>query len=328
MKNHRKSIVCAVLALAGLWLGASVQGGLLLEEHFGVNLELGSAHWDSRQHAWTYPFDLASFVPTRNTDTVDYMVGDWYGSWSKKHLNRYTTIHGDHPGGDEPYDVEAMYFDDDPNNIYIAIVTSFPPPPGLIDPRIDDGAKVATGDLAIDVGLNDPASDGFRYDYGVNINHEIRTDDGAQFGDAVVGNEVYRTANSDWYLGTPDYSAPGSGQLTNFDPNAAGFSGTSVGAAQVAYYRYTFPDGKEENGFPTYVIEAVLPRLMLGGLTPGQTVGIQWLPGCRNDSGTFVGDIDTQAVPAPATLLLLVAGGAAAGVGRKWGKKRRGSEAS
>jgi len=297
------------------------RAGTLLDEHFGVTLQLGQPRWDSKQHAYTYPFNLDSLVPTKNVASADYSVSDWYGSWSKTRLNKYHTVWGEHPAGDEPYDVEAMYFDDDPENLYVAVVTSFPVPPGLIETRADD-RRIVTGDLALDLGLNNPGADGFRYDYGVNLNHEIRTDDNAQFNGDTVGTELYRTANSDWYLGAPSGSASGNGEMTNIDPADDDFSGTFVGNVQVNAYEYTFADGKLENGFPTYVIEATISRSLLAGVAPGDSIGVSWLPGCRNGIGQFVGDINSQAVPEPATLILFLAGGASLFAGRRLRKRK------
>lgn len=290
-------------------VSSAMWAGTLLNDHFGVTLQLGDPHWDNKQHAQTYPFDLNSFAPTKNVGTADYAVSDWYGAWSKTQLNHYHTVWGDHPSGDEPYDVEGMYFDDDAQNIYVAVVTSFPPPPGLVETRNGDH-EIVTGDLALDLGQNAPAADGFRYDYGINVNHEIRTDNDAEFNGGTVGSELYRTANSDWYLASASNSASGNGELSNIDPEDSAFSGTLLGNAEVNAYEYTFADGHQENGFPTYVIEATISRSLLADAEPGDSIGVSWLPGCRNGVGQFVGDIDSHAVPEPATLVLLLAGGA------------------
>ncbi len=322
LRIHSRSLrvmlkAVVILAVPGT---VRVRAGTLLDEHFGVTLQLGQKQWDSKQHAYTYPFNLDSLVPTKNTTSADYAVSDWYGAWSKTRLNHYRTVWGEHPAGDEPYDVEAMYFDDDPENLYVAVVTSFPLPPGLVETRADD-RRIVTGDLALDLGLNSPAADGFRYDYGINVNHEIRTDGDAQFNGGTVGTELYRTANSDWYLGSPSGSAAGDGEMSNIDPADDDFTGTFLGNVQVNAYEYTFPDGKQENGFPTYVIEATISRSLLAGLDPGDSVGVTWLPGCRNGIGQFVGDINSQAVPEPATLILLLAGGASLFAGRRLRKR-------
>ena len=60
-----------------------------------------------------------------------------------------------HPSGGEPYDIEALYFDDDAQNIYIAIVTSIAPGPnsilGDIALNVDDNSK--TGELGYEYGV-------------------------------------------------------------------------------------------------------------------------------------------------------------------------------
>ena len=62
----------------------------------------------------------------------------------------------------------------------------------------------------------------------------------------------------------------------------------------------TFPGGELENNARTYVIEATIPRSLFGANNPasGDSVGIQWVEGCRNDGNntdnvlSLVGDID------------------------------------
>jgi len=270
--------MCVVLATC------SVACGGLLDEHFGVTLALGEGQYDPYQQTTTYRFDPGSFAPTKHTDTVDYVVDDWYGYWSTSSFQA-TTVHGTYPGAAEPYDVEALYFDDDPLNLYIAVVTSFPGPPGFTETRLRSNPLVVAGDLALNLALNpEHRGDGFSYDYGVNISHEIRCGwrNAAPDGD-VVGNEVFRTANSDWYVGTRRYAVPAGRELTNFDPGHRGFSGAQVGHAEVAYYEYLFDGGLLECGYPTYVIEVTIPREALEDLGEGDRVAVSWVEGCRND---------------------------------------------
>ena len=103
----------------------------LLSTHFGVTLALQAPYNGGTYNA----FDWDSFVPTLNTGTVDFTEGDWYGNWSESNTSFTTIQHATAPGtsdqdwypsGGEWYDVEAMYFDNDANNIYVAIVTSVP----------------------------------------------------------------------------------------------------------------------------------------------------------------------------------------------------------
>ena len=315
--------------MAVLLCFASTGAADLLWDHFGVQLELDfdAAHTDIYQGVTTYPFDPASFAPTKYLDSVDWWMDDWHGSWSTDDIGDIQSSpgYGTEPAGGEPYDVEAMYFDDDAANLYIAIVTSFPPPPGLYESRLGN-TLVVTGDLALNLGLNSPYSDGFRYDYGVNVNHEHRPISGnATSGGTTVGNEVYRTANSDWYLGSPHNAIPGSGELTNFDPNWSGFSGSYAGAATVAYRQLNF-GGYEETLWPTYVVEITIPRSLLVTLDIGDVIGLSWASGCRNDAGTISHSAWVD-VPEPGTLVLLVLGVSGLGIYRRRRSKTQPGEA-
>jgi len=303
----RTLFLCAVVVVS-LGTAGTVQASLLTD-YFGVTPTLGQGTYDSRQRQITYSFDLNSLAPTKNTGVVQYQVADWYGSWSKSAINQYTTTWGVHPSGDEPYDVEAMYFGSDASNLYIAVITSFGPPGGYQESRLDN-KLVVTGDLALDLGLNGAYGDGFHYDYGININQEKRqSGKDATSGGSAVGQDVYRTANSDWYLGNPSVAATTS-HLSNFDPNYKGFSGALLGEAKVNYYEYLFAGGKLENGAATYVIEATIPRSLLVGLAPDGSIGVSWMPGCANDVGQarFTVTPQTNPVPEPGTATLALLG--------------------
>ncbi len=308
-----------VVVIASVLVLSVPAGADILSSHFGVTLEIdtNTNYWDYKDgHGErTYPMDQDSYTPTLNTDTADHIVDDWFGEW--KYDNR--TIFGTKPSGGEPYDVEAIYFDDDQENLYIAIVTSFGPNPGY--------NGVVSGDIALDFGINDEYSDGFSYDFGVNINNEIRRSDptkNALFNGSAVGTGLYQTANSDWYLGSPQNDVPGSGELTNFDPNFSSFSGTYLGdAIQADYYEYDF-GYYEETLWATYVIEATIPRALFAmEILPDDLIGVQWMSGCRNDNGNLnlYGSVNT---PEPGTLALTALGLA----GLAWVRRRRSSEQS
>ena len=315
----------AALLASVLLLPGSATADLLLD-HFGVNLQLdtdvANRRWDTYQSAWSYRIDPDSYTPTNHTGTIDYEVDDWFGAWdafgSVGNSDSFDINTGTKPSGGEPYDVEAIYFDDDADNLYIAIVTSFDPPPGHYEPRFGN-VLVVSGDLALDFGFNDPHSpDNFSYDYGVNINHEIRPTTGnATSGGTTIGDELYRTANTDWYLGTPDGAIPSNGELTNFDPNWAGFSGTYLGDATTTYSLYDFGTS-EETLYDTYVIDVTIPRYLLPPLFKGDHIGVTWVEGCRNDAANMVVDADVDS-PEPATLVLTSLGLCALG----WLKRRR-----
>jgi len=333
MKKNWTCVAVIVVSIIAAFSVHSIARAGLLDEHFGVSLGLDSGHHDPYQGTTTYGFDLDSFAPTNHSDTVDYVVGDWYGYWSKTGF-QYTTVRGAYPESAEPYDVEALYFDDDSTSLYIAAVTSFPGPAGYHENRIGSSPLVVTGDLAIDLGLNPERSqDHFSYDYGVNINHENRQSHGyATSGGNAVGEGVYRTDNSDWYVGTPRYQSAAGGELTNFDPGYNNFSGSYLGEATVDYYEYQFEGGLLECGAPTYVLEVTISRGLLDSLCEGDQVDISFVEGCRNDGDRHSSilrfdippDIDYDApggcanpVPEPTTMTLFGLGAALAYVCRK-----------
>jgi hypothetical protein len=289
---------------------AGISQANLLQDHFGVNLSLDSGRYDSYQKTTTYGFDLASLVPTKNTATLDYAIGDWYGAWSKTSATSNSTVWGKAPSGAEPYDVEAMYFDSDAENFYIAIVTSVNPVAGNIETRVSGSPTVVPGDLAISL-----SADKFTYDYGVNTSLETRKASGNATAGSSLGSSVYRTTASDWYLGTPNNAAAGNGELTNFDPNYPTFAGDFLANADVSYYEKVFPNGQLENGTQTYVLELTLNRSMFGSLDQGGKLALQYAPGCRNDVVRLTAE--ASQVPEPATMGLILTG-LVAMLRRKW----------
>lgn len=300
----------------------------LLFDHFGVTLELGAAQTDTINGGTYTPFAAGTFAPTRHTDTVDYVTDDWYGSWDFNDVENQTSGSGAGtvPSGAEPYDVEALYFDDTSSDLLIVIVTSFDPPPGHNETRVGGSPLVVTGDLAIDLGLNSANPDGFHYDYGVNINAETRPGAGqnANSTSTAIGEGLYQTENADWYIGTDANDVAAGGEMTNFDPNWSSFGGSYLGDASVSYYEYDFGGGALECRYPTYIIEVMVPRTLLPHLEAGDTVDISWVEGCRNDGNEVNAilrfddppDID---VPEPGTLLLMGLGT----LGMGWWRRRK-----
>ncbi|MCD6333452.1 MAG: DUF11 domain-containing protein, partial [Bacteroidales bacterium] len=114
--------------------------------------------------------------------------------------------------------------------------------------------------------------------------------------------------NSDWYVSTPVGAVQSHWEMTNFDPLSVIAQNTGIqlkGEVETRYYEVIWEDGQGgqllENNAPTAVYEFKIPRNLLGNDNPsaGDSVGIQWASGCRNDgnntSGLFkYGTIDGQ----------------------------------
>lgn len=324
---RRQSLLTISVAMSVLAVGTVCADINLFDEYLGVNPSLGAAQTDTINGGTYRPFASGSLLPNNHLDTVDYVVDDWYGSWSFTNPGSLQSGSGagQVPSGGEPYDVEAIYFDDTASDLYIVIVTSFDPPPGHYESRISGSPLVVSGDLAIDLREGSPHTDGFRYNYGVNINFEVQPtdpDDNATSGGSTIGSTLYHTSNSDWYTGTPVYAVDAQGEFTNFDPNHSGFGGTALGSTTVSYELWDSRLGGQECRYNTYVIEVIIPRNLLPFLEEGDEISVQWVEGCRNDaSGTNAvlhldGDID---VPEPGTLALTGLGL----LGMGWWKRRR-----
>lgn len=327
-----KLSLLAIILVASA-LASGVAHAYLLDTYFGVNPSLTYvSNWDTGSGIYSgYQFTSGSLNPTLHTTTTDVQVNDWFGRWDGE-VGNYTSYPGTgtYPSGEEPYDTEAYYFDDDGTNLYFAVVMGFPSPAtGLFnDDRLN--INVVQGDFAIDLpgGSGQTDSWGFGYDYGVDLVDENRPASGNvnSLASNTLGNGVYRTTDG-WYLGTPANAVnPITGNLsnsfTNFDPSYNGGSGvTSVGAATTNWYQLSLPN--QENNWNTYVIEITIPRAILPGLHRGDALQYHWLMGCRNDGNDAVaymtggGDIDT---PEPGTLALMLT---AAGPLGLWIRRRR-----
>jgi hypothetical protein len=242
----------------------------LLGDHFGVQLTTGTVVVGD--HTF-YDVFIHDWQPTLNTVTADYVADDWYGK-DVLSFDPWITLFGGIPSGGEPFDVEAIYLDNDEDSLYLSIVTSFPSA-GFTHPAIPD-IHVAPGDVAIGIG-------GGMYDYGIDI-------DG---GTGIL----HATDPSDWYVWNETYSVPAQGELTNFS------GGIPLGAVGLSYE----PTGTVENEFDTYLIEATVPLAMIGDPQDGTPVYVHWVCGCRNDASgnnpilKLMGEIDRQPLATEAT---------------------------
>jgi len=216
---------------------------------------------------------------TPGNSQVDYMEEDW-GGYGYPPYPGYIG-HGSKPLGGEKYDVEAMYFDDDPSSIYFAMVSSFP---------FTGRSSVASGDIGIGFGHSDD------YAFGIKIKGL------ADYGHRFV-SLLKLGAGESW-----NYSSNPAAGPTFLDDGV----GTEVGLAEIYYWNATYGGGpyNEPNTLThTWVIEGRIDRSLFPGLTgEGDMVRLHYAMACANDWIDLKGDFDTPPVPEPASLFLLGSG--------------------
>lgn len=331
----RRTLLLTLLMVCSL-LATGMAHAYLLDSYFGVNPTLTLINnWNySGSNTYTgYQFTPGSLAPTRHLNTVDYQTNDWFGQWGAT-IGSYTSYPGTgtYPSGEEPYDTEAYYFDNDGKNVYFAVVMGFPSPVNGIYNETRAGIPVTQGDFAIDLGRAGSQTDswGFNYNYGVDLTDENRPASAgtnvSTFASNTLGNTVYNTT-SGWYLGTPTGAVnPTTGNpsnsFTNFDPSYGGGAGmTTSGTATTNWYQLALPH--QENNWNTYVIEITIPLTALPNLKPGDSLRYHWLMGCRNDgddAAAYMTGSGNMNTPEPGTLALLLAGLGPLGL---WARRRR-----
>lgn len=189
------------------------------------------------------------------TDELLTSHPDW---WSNEHGGAYLP-----PAGGGAYDVKALYFDDDPSNLYIAIITALPPN-GV------DGTYYM-GDIALNLpDPNSPNTNPINYEYGIEI--PIKKT-GISTNCKVVNSPTWSYAPTD-FTGSAPYRFNGYKKLT--------------GTATIAYVDSkcddtgVYTDGQAKS-FTTYVIEAKIPKSAIGNPTKGQIANLHMTIGCGND---------------------------------------------
>jgi len=279
---------------------AIIKPNRILQERFGVIPKLQSNSGGETN----YSFAWSTLAPTLNTTTVEWIESDWYGTDD----DDGNDLHGTYPSGGERYDVEAMYFDNDNDSIYIAIITSVPhkntnadgvKSVGVYDDRHQ--VWVRPGDLSLDLGLGEARIEkngtSWHYDYGLDLVHELRDSTLIQNNFVTskmrnnnLGHQLYKTSSdvgsatsdnldpaageSDWHTSMRVGATDGYWEHTNFDNSSTRKTDSIVRVGNQAagiitkYYKLKFEGGKKENGQFTYVIEVTIPRELLGDDNP------------------------------------------------------------
>ncbi len=198
------------------------------------------------------------------------------------------------------YDAEAIYFDNDAEYGYIAIITGVAPD-STWEPG-DIGLDVSPSE--VDLVDQDSSATGASqattpYEYGI----ELIDSEG---NDGVPDQGALRSVRS-WY--NVRYDDPNSYDFTNSDPWAISESASTIDDDLELTYSSSAIEGH-------YVIET---RFLLSdlGLSPGDEFNIHWTMQCGNDFLTLKAKVDP--VPEPGTILLVGTGllGLAMSSGRK-----------
>ena len=221
---------------------------------WGVNL---TGNW-SLNETWV-PKEGIEFVVEDNNDPhhVRYAagvhikgVGSHYEYYYEPKV--YCSHYGKYmiePIGDEPYDIEAKYLDEDENYIYVAIVTS-------MNPNVSSG-NLEPIDFAMNLDGNDSTGE-YGYEYGV----KLHTSDGIPQWD------IYYLPN--W--SEPHYCPENRpGKMVGVLPG-----GNKTGTATGAYVQCpscnlgescTFRGNSYmgcDHGVPNYVVEMAIPKSAVG----------------------------------------------------------------
>jgi len=233
-------IALAVMTTSAAALKYNIDGDL---SDWGVDL---TGNWSVNE----------TWLPCPGHDSVEFIVEDnvdprWDGYAHGVHIQGtgcsytryyedmvYCTHYGKYmtePIGGEYYDIEAKYFDEDSDYIYIAMVTSMAP---------DGGGNFEPGDFAMNLDA-DTSTGEYGYEYGV----ALHTSGGVQ-----QWNITYLP---DW--AEPEYcqeNAPG--KILGLEPGGY-WNGTVIGA----YFRNaTYPP--DDQGKPNWVIEMAIPKDKVG----------------------------------------------------------------
>jgi hypothetical protein len=287
-RMSKKLVLTTILALilAGSSAAYTIDGDI---SDWGVNLTAGLS---GNASAWVPIVNTTDWKVENNIDddcvpnTWQYgSCVDWTGYNAKGvHIEGHGTAYSDYdepasivggrkydgPAGGEPYDIEALYFDDTTGYVYFVIVTSMPET-GYIDQY---GRYTTTGDLALDLDRNSGTGE-YGYEYGIKTHGPNK------------GQICY----------LPKWSLPHSSM--GFPSNAPstmtcnGSSSVVTGTASVVYAN----SGKSDNGRSNYIIEIKARKIYIGAPAKGDLGNLHTTITCGNDE-IEIGDY-TYDFPAP-----------------------------
>lgn len=186
------------------------------------------------------------------------------------------------PGGSyyNYYDTEAIYFDNDLEFAYVAVVQGMPEAghdiPGSTYPLF------LPGDIAIDVGR-----DGI-YEYGVDVSEHTE------------GSTTQFKEASSWADWEDVYYEP---HKAYSNPWRIGTGGTAIG--DPIAFAYSGPQGPGSEHGKHYVLEVAIPLSYLD-LSSSHLLTIHWTQQCGNNVLNLEADVNP--IPEPNSLMLLVTG--------------------
>ena len=211
-----------------------------IEDNVDPERDSESARWHGGTPAYATGVHISGISPTYSDYHESRVTGPNRTGWA------FPT--GATNQSAEQYDMEAMYVDEDANNLYFAIVLSC-------------GASVL-GDLGLDA-TSAVSDDGYACEYGVVIQ------DGA--GTYTASSRNIKLV-SDWSECTI---------ITDCSPGLI-IDGTTVGTATVAYVKNgPDPEPDLESDYPaTYIIEGEIPKSVIGNPA---SVSLRYTVECGND---------------------------------------------